>query len=292
MRRGLLAALAVGMLAVGAPATAAGTPAPARVGVEGGERIYEVYRTSDVPRRLRMTIALEEPKHELSTIQSIALVRRGKGWAEMEEFQGGYSGYAEMGSGELWHRTYGPYRSPACPHPELCRSRLDGPLTFHIDSTKADRLTFFFQLTDVVGTATIHTPGFKLRETRKTKFRRVLGDEVATGVHGLREAYEHFTEASLPGGKYGSSAHALIPCDDAGRGTARLTGGVDQQFPNGDSETHLYCGTYPGLVSALWDGWPGGWDVAHKATTWRLKGDVIGASRARFRLAVFDYPKP
>jgi hypothetical protein len=283
MNRAGIAAVAAALLAVACPVTRASAPPTYPVGKLGAERVYEVYRTSPAPRRLRMTFDIDKPPHELSTIQSVGLVRHGASWDIPLRFDDGFTGYAELGSGENWPAVYGlPAALPPCPHPQLCTSQFGG-VRFTVDSNDVNRLTFFFQLLDATATVTLLTPGWRLRETHKVRFRRVLGEEVSTGVTWEAEEIEHFTGATMAGGRYGSRARAFLPCDDAGHGTAKLSGGIEEPAKSD---------TKPNCTRVELGGWQGGEDVAYKATTWRLTGDVVGAGRFHARLTVVDFPKP
>jgi hypothetical protein len=241
MTRGGVAALVVAVATLATPAQAA-PPQTYRVGKIGAEIAYEVYRTSPGPRQLVIQFDIDQTPHELSTIQSVALVRRGSGWAEPNGWSDGFTGYAELGSGEVWPTVYGlPATLPPCPHPVACTSQF-GKVRMTARSDHADLLTFYFQLTDATAVATIKTPGWRLRPTTKIRFRRLLAEQVSTGVAVLAETVERFTGATMPGGRYGSRARVYLPCGDAGYGSARLTGGVDEPA---FSRTRPYCSRDP-----------------------------------------------
>lgn len=282
MTRGGVAALAVAVAAaLVAPAEAAPPPSY-RVGRVGAEIAYEVYRTSSARRNLEIQFQIDQTPHELSTIQSVALVRRGSRWALPNGWWDGYTGYAELGGGEAWPTVYGlPAKLPPCPHPVACTSQF-GHVTFTARSTHADYLTFYFQLTDASAIATIKTPGWRLRKTSAIRFRRVVADQVSTGIRTGAEFVERFTHAELPGGRYGSRARVYLPCQDGGYGSALLTGGIDEP---GDSDPRPNC--TPLDWHLTW-----GEDWAFKPTTWRVNGDVVGAGRFHGRLVVVDFPKP
>lgn len=283
MTRGRIAALALAVAAGIAPADAAPPPPSYRVGKVGTEIAYEVYRTSSSPRQLEIQFQIDQTPHELSTIQSIALARRGARWTLPNGWDDGFTGYAELGTGEAWPAVYGlPAKLPSCPHPVACTS-LFGHVTFTARSAEPDYLTFYFQLTDASALVTIKTPGWRLRKTKAVRFRRVLADQVSTGARSGAELVERFTHAELPGGRYGSRARTYLPCDDFGWGDARLTGGVDEPAL---SRARPYC---RGVIAKN-ETW--GEDWAFTPTTWRVTGDVVGAGRFHARLVVVDFPKP
>jgi hypothetical protein len=281
MTRGGVAALAVALAAVASPAPAA-APSTYRVGKVGAELTYEVYRISPAPRHLEIQFDVDPVPHELSTIQSVALVRRGSGWTWPNGWHDGFTGYHEFGNGEAWPAVYGlPAAVPPCPNPAACTSLLEGPVRLTARSAYPDLLTYYFQLTDATAVATIKTPGWRLRPTTKVRFRRVLAEQVSTGVQVGLSSVERFTGATLPGGRYGSRARVYLPCMDAGHGKAYLSGGIDQPAY---SRTRPYCSTDPNETF--------GQDYAFRQTTWRVTGDVIGSGAYHARLVVVDFPKP
>jgi hypothetical protein len=107
--------------------------------------------------------------------------------------------------------------------------------------------------------------GWKVQR-RTAGISRVAGG--GTGAHALGSYVEAMPSASLPGGRRGSIAIAVPPCDELGAGTVTLTGAAqpDQR-------------TCPTSAFA---------DAAARATSWTLSGPAAGASEYRTRLLVID----
>ena len=107
--------------------------------------------------------------------------------------------------------------------------------------------------------------GWRVR-TRTSGVTRTSGD--GTGAQALGGTVEALPAATLPGGRRGSIAIAVPPCDEQGIGAVTLTGGADPS-PHG-CPTSTFA------------------DAAAKATTWSLAGPAAGASEYRTRLLVID----
>lgn len=130
-------------------------------------------------------------------------------------------------------------------------------------------------------TATVkltNSPGWRLVRTR-LRTRYALSDSGgATSVRVAGEQPEHFTEATLPGGRRGSIAVGSAPCRllhnhgyfREGYGTATLTGGT--------APADFDCQRDIDDPVA----------VAEGPTTWRFAGDVVGNSMGPTRIAVID----
>lgn len=277
----------VAVLLAAVPVAGAANATPARtyrLGAERGVHIFEVYRATSAPRRLRLTLSTDA-HHGTSTIQSIGLVPHRGGWLIDEASTSGWQTYQELGSGEVWPVAHGPASAPPCPEARLCTSLLPAPISFDVDSASPKRLTWFVTTIDTVVGLAIHEPGWRVRETHAPRFRRLLGEDTsefsARTLNGV--SIEHFTRAELPGGRYGSIAFAHIPCDSAGYGAAHLSGGVEEG--GGVSAPDLGCDPLDAFDA-------GGGDRSYRATRWRLVGDVVGDYATFTRLAVFDFPKP
>ena len=173
------------------------------------------------------------------------------------------------------HRTYGwPVPPPACP-PGVCGSRsVPGQVTHHPAFTmkNGDRLLVAAPRGVSVKTANVYwrtravAPAFTVV--------RATGADATGASNVLGTGVEHFREATAPGGRYGSSAFALVPCAGYGAGVATVRAGsetVDQiTCPFSDSTFAQTSGS-------------GGWTVS---------GDVVGTYDWPIRLATFAYPKP
>lgn len=89
-----------------------------------------------------------------------------------------------------------------------------------------------------------------------------------TGVRAFGAAVEAMPDASLRGGRSGSIAVAVPPCEDVGAGVVRLTGGRT-------TETAI-CPSYPVAAAAA------------GPTTWTTSGPAAGITTYRTRLIVID----
>ena len=117
--------------------------------------------------------------------------------------------------------------------------------------------------------------GWRVSPMPATAFRYVAAADADTaGADLLVARAGHFTETSLPGGRYGSVAYASLPCEAEGTGEARLTGGLRRPVLRCPAPRH-----------------EDPYDAASGATTWRLAGDAAGLDGPPVRLAVLDLPK-
>lgn len=102
-------------------------------------------------------------------------------------------------------------------------------------------------------------------------------DSGAAGVVTADETYEAFHSATTRGGRYGSGAFAMMPCEgEHSVGTATLASdGSEPAEP-------VTCkpGGYYGAFSKTRDG-----------RAWTVTGPVAGRTRYPVRLLVFDFPK-
>ena len=102
-------------------------------------------------------------------------------------------------------------------------------------------------------------------------------DATAAGVVTADATYEAFHSATARGGKYGSGAFAMMPCEgEHSVGTATLASdGSEPAAP-------VTCkpGGYYGAFSKTRDG-----------RNWTVTGPVAGHTRYPVRLLVFDFPK-
>lgn len=119
---------------------------------------------------------------------------------------------------------------------------------------------------------TITSPGWVVRKWQPT-WRAVTtanakGSSMVSAAHTSVGTYRG---GQLPGGRYGSFAHAGLPCALQGNGNATLTGGT-RPWP-------MSC---PSMSAS--DGAPG-------RTTWRVTGEVTGVGWLTALLIVVDYPR-
>jgi hypothetical protein len=95
------------------------------------------------------------------------------------------------------------------------------------------------------------------------------GSTTATAAHTTAGTYRG---GHLAGGRYGSFASTLLPCDISGTGSAKFTGGT--------REWRLSCDYVASLV-----------DASPRQTAWRVTGEVTGVSWATGVLIVVDFPR-
>lgn len=156
----------------------------------------------------------------------------------------------------------------------LCESRVGGQLIVDLSiDTKGPRDARRVVL-GFVGDSRLFSVALTSanRGWRMVRLQRRVGikrtqDLAGTYAISASESVEHFTGASLPGGRFGSLAVAALPCRDfglglptTGRGSAVLAGApapIPMGCPNGVS-----------VAGAL----------ARGATTWVLHGDVYGTT--------------
>lgn len=292
--RVLLAALAVLVIGGTAVPTYAGTAQtsdPIALGGDDTIRAYRISRTSAMPRRLVASIEVRSSRED-GAILGVGLVRTKYGDWTWDNATTSPIGYQEIGAGDLWGHAYGPNSTPGCPDRRACTNPLGDALAFDLDSETAKLLDYFIVTVHTTATLTIDSPGWRLRAIPASAFRRVMKEDAqATGVDLLHGHAEVFTAAEAAGGRYGSFAVAVLPCERAGQGEAYLTGGYDPEAyavdpgPTKQDRLKLWCDAP--------DYWRAGQAAqARRATKWRLTGDVVGEGDTNTRLAVFDYPRP
>ena len=259
-------------------------PAGAAPGDDGGPyRVRMLYRVGGSLAPFDIEIVASSTD-DLGMWFAVELVRVRNRWVERTGT--GFGGYAEIAP-SAYPNVYGRPEFtavPPCPAATACASPVpfDGSRRFRVTPTATSRYYFVSTRADVRINAS--GAGWRLKDVPNPGVRRVLGHRAdATGARTLATAAEHFRSATAPGGRYGSSAFAYVPCERTGTGTARLTGrGVTTG--DGIPPHRLECG----LTSA----YPYEYAYTPLQTQWRLAGDVIGAGSAIARLFVFDYPKP
>jgi hypothetical protein len=120
---------------------------------------------------------------------------------------------------------------------------------------------------------TITSPGWTVRRWEpgwhELTTANAPGSSTVTVDHESAGTYHG---GQLNGGRYGSIASTLLPCDLYGEGEATLTGGT--------RAWHLSCAN----PSAAVDGTP-------KQTTWRVTGETTGEGSATGVLIVVDFPR-
>lgn len=183
------------------------------------------------------------------------------------------SGLVELGEPSGPVRTYGATGShDLCADPAISCTTTPGSdrLRFTIGSTmgRSEAPMHARIYVALVGTS-LHVDtariGWRVR-TRTAGVARTSGD--GTGMQLLGGTVEALPAATLPGGRKGSIAIAVPPCDEQGVGDVTLSGGADPTPHSCPTSTFA--------------------DAAAKATTWSLSGTAAGASEYRTRLLVID----
>lgn len=125
------------------------------------------------------------------------------------------------------------------------------------------------------------TDGWAVRRVPTYAHRFVSGQQAGeVGAYGLGSGVEAFTDASLPGGRYGSIGLAAPPCSQADVAVARGVGSVTLE--GGETTPSFTCPASRVRLASWADG----------RTTWRLHGVAVGdTSMADGRLFVLDLPK-
>lgn len=171
--------------------------------------------------------------------------------------------------------TYGTDADPpACPAEAVCAT--DEPETFTYRRMVFPLAGHRYFVAGPRGglTVTLGTPYWRLRPAT-LGFRTVAaGDAAGAATRGQHA--ERFRSASAPGGRHGSVAYALPPCQP-GAGSATLDAG------DGAPATAIDCAALIGDYKRT--------AATQRARTWTLKGDVVGKEASPFRLIVFDFPK-
>lgn len=134
------------------------------------------------------------------------------------------------------------------------------------------------------GTARIHlsSPGWRARETSPLGLRSVEAETAdATGMTTTTTTIEHFTGASAPGGRRGSAAWLLAPCERGGSGTLIL---APSPVRPSDPSREVTCAPPGSAAYTVAD------SSVPRTTTWTVRGDVTGLTEGRTRLVVLDLP--
>jgi hypothetical protein len=181
---------------------------------------------------------------------------------------------AEWG-GDAWVQI-NDSRVPAMTCVAVCPSPVGSRLTTYITSNSRALTSTAVYVTayDVRDpTLTITSPGWRIR--RWVPHWQDLSTGNAKGSTNVTVEHESagiYRGGQLTGGRYGSFASALLPCDLYGTGGATFTGGT-RSWP-------LSCDH----VIAWADG-------SSKETTWKVSGEVTGEGSATGVLIVVDFPR-
>ncbi len=236
----------------------------ARPGASG----WVLTRTGRGPAVLRARLHAEARGRDASVV---LFALKGRGAARTLE--NAFSTTTIAWGGDTWVDVYGdPVATPRCVDvacDDLARTPFD--YTFHTNGHRS-AATVYVAAWAADTTVTLETPGWRVRPWRPTI--RFVGAEDGGG-QGVRVDHTHagtFREASAPGGRWGSVAHAVVPCETHGSGSARFTGGRRHWT--------LECGGQHGWL-----------EETPRATRWRLHGETEGISGSGHVLLVVDYPK-
>jgi hypothetical protein len=248
-------------LVVSAALLAAATPVAHATPASGG-LVYVVRATSTRSPALVLEVAATAAGTEglLMTFSTVGRPARLYGGIGVTEF-------GTDATPRLWYQG-----SPGaeCPAAAPCAAlNRGGTLRMRIEATRAE--TVYVGLFAANATVTA-SRGWSV-QVRRGAFHRVGTSSDTARVESvptstMTVSAERFAEAVAPGGTAGSAIFASVPCELAGNGTAELTGG---------RRTALDCGDMSAVV-----------DLTTRRTTWRLRGDVVGVTGLRTRLAVID----
>jgi hypothetical protein len=166
-------------------------------------------------------------------------------------------------------------RAPSVTCAAACESPVGFQRTLYVSSNnRALSSTIYIAAFDVGDSAVrITSPGWSVRRWhpswQELTTSNAKGSSTVTFDH---ESAGTFRGGQLTGGRYGSIASALLPCDFYGDGSATLTGGVRARRMSCASST-----------TAL--------DASPVRTTWRVTGEATGVSAATGALIVVDFPR-
>lgn len=279
--RGLALVAAVLLLGAGTPAA---TAAPSEDG--GPYRVQMIYRVGKSLAPFDITLQVRNATHAYTFWTVLPVERNRAGWRQSNTFStvaegGGISPvvYAAPGSS-----VPSCPEAPTCSYPDAGVLGADGQLIRNVTPRATSRYYVISAYADV--TIDVSSKAWRVKDVANSGARRALADHSpgSTGA-GLSYYAERFTEATAPGGRYGSAVFAALPCEEGGNGEARLTarGALD---PAGDMEPrHPTC-----APTAKAGGFT--WAYTQQHATWRLAGDVTGVGVGLTRLFVFDFPKP
>lgn len=281
MRRHLLAAVAAATLLAGAylPHSAAAPPA------DGGPyRVQLISRAGKALAPFHITVNASTD-NGLGMWRILEIERAGRSWRQREAGVGGFT----TGAATVYPSVYGLPGStaiPTCPDMPGCTHPVpfDGSRGFTAKPTATSRYYVIsaYYTVNVV----LDTKAWRLQDIPSPGARRVFGPgATTTGGGTLGRFVERFTSASATGGRYGSAVFAAVPCDEGGQGSARLTGRGAIDSTGGMEPPPLRC-------SPTTHGGGLGFAYTPVQATWRLDGDVTGATGILDRLFVFDFPKP
>jgi hypothetical protein len=278
-RRALLALLGLAAWGLVAPAPAA--PGSA---ADGPYRVLLVHRVGRSLAPFEVTLDSRSDT-EYGLWSFFELQRRDGRWWVPGKGVGGLMDFPAAATPRLYGAP-GAGATPDCASEGACRytMAMNGGIVYHLRPDATSR--YYLVSTHVDVHLAVSSPGWRVTEVHDVRARRVLATGAdATGVRTPFGAVEHFRAASAPGGRYGSSVFASVPCDEGGGwGDATLDGDGIQGDGGGPTDP-IECG--PNEVGASFS-----FAFNQQATTWWLHGDVVGAGDIQDRLFVVDFPRP
>lgn len=166
-------------------------------------------------------------------------------------------------------------RLPTVACPAACENPVGVQQTVAVTSSgRALTSTIYIAAYDIQSPVlTITSPGWTVHRWQPRWQAITTADaKGSTTVTAAHTAAGIYRGGVLAGGRYGSFASALLPCDLSGSGSAVFTGGT--------RSWQMACN----YVTSTVDASPG-------RTTWRVDGEVVGASWATGVLIVVDFPR-
>lgn len=190
--------------------------------------------------------------------------------------------------------TMAPVATPERPSavPEACDrpgAYFERPILKRSDARTYD---WFVAALNTDVTITVTSPGWVVTPVAANTGAalRVYRNHDGTGAGAdVVRRVEHFTGVTADGGRYGSFAHAHLPCEPdhltseaTGWGAATLLGGTSDHAVNSVGDRFMRCAGYDFDAIASSSG----------PTRWTVHGEAVGHTVIRNRLTVFDFPKP
>lgn len=260
-------------------------------------RVWHIRRQGTAPHALEATLHITATGEHFKLLVVAAETRNGR-WSKIAAVQfteGGGGAYPYIYGGDA-----APVTSPDRPSavPAACDGQIGGKFDWTIVPKRGKPTTHDWFVATVQGKVTMSlNSGWTVTELKPDSganlriYRNDDGDGAGAAASGY--SIEHFTGVTADGGRYGSLAHASLPCaplgalapDPTGRqatgwGAATLLGGDSTPFSVHDR--YLKCDGYD----------IDGFGAATAATKWNLQGEAIGKSVVPNRLTILDFPKP
>jgi hypothetical protein len=231
------------------------------------------FRGWTITRTGRAAIPIDGWLHASATseegyVTMVALLPRGTRPRTDGRFMAGSTSWGVDGWAQV-HADGVPV--PACP--AACETPVGVPTNISIYSNHQPlRSTIYIAAHDVLdATFTISSPGWVVRPWQPTLRLLTTATAAGTRVSAAGETYGTYTGGELPGGRYGSTATADLPCSSHGSGWGVLTGS--------GRRSAMSCP----VGAFTFDQSPG-------PARWRVEADVVGWGPDTILLAVLDFP--